>query len=199
MFSKQELVRENHRDQVFGVVALKRRGHFFAGAVAGHGERGIGHPAPAGGEHGRRQQRLDQHVPDRGGLQITGRFCQWKTVGRAQRQYDIVFTGRGLQFEIETAAETLAQCQSPGAVDPRAVGRMDDQVHVAGFIEKAFENDFPEAGKRGQRGLGGRQVIVQLVGRCRRQVEFLQEKVFAGIASLFQQGVQPDRQVGHCL
>ena len=46
-----------------------------------------------------------------------------------------------LQFEIEAAAETLAQRQTPGFVDARAKRRMNDQLHAAAFIEEALGND----------------------------------------------------------
>jgi hypothetical protein len=50
-------------------------------------------------------------------VQIARDVLQFKTVRRGERQYDIVFGGGRLQFEIELAAESFAQRQPPGAVD----------------------------------------------------------------------------------
>ena len=52
--------------------------------------------------------------------------------------HDAVVRGGGLQLEIEGAAEALAQRQAPGAVDARAEGRVEDELHAAGFVEEAL-------------------------------------------------------------
>src|SRR5579864_8197841 len=54
--------------------------------------------------------------------------------------------GCGLQFEIEAAAETLAQSQSPGFVDPRSKRSVDHKLHSATFVEESLGDD------RGLRG-----------------------------------------------
>ena len=58
----------------------------------------------------------------------------------AERQHDGVFGGRGLQLEVERAAEFLAQREAEGAIDARAVRRVDDELLAAGFIEEALEH-----------------------------------------------------------
>ncbi len=63
---------------------------------------------------------------------------QRKRVLLAQRDDDAVIGGGGLQFEIERAAEALAQRQSPGAVDARAERRVDHELHAAAFVEEAL-------------------------------------------------------------
>ena len=54
---------------------------------------------------------------------------------------DAIVGGGGLQLEVEAAAEALAQGESPGAVDARAEGRMDDELHAAAFVEEALGDD----------------------------------------------------------
>ena len=51
-----------------------------------------------------------------------------------------VVGGCGLQLEVESDAETLAQSETPGFVDAAAKRRVDHQLHAAAFIEKAFRN-----------------------------------------------------------
>ena len=50
---------------------------------------------------------------------------------RAQRKHDAVVIGGCLQFEIEAAAESLAERQPPGAVDPPPERRVDDHLLAA--------------------------------------------------------------------
>ncbi len=52
-----------------------------------------------------------------------------------------VVGSRGLQLKVETAAEALAERQSPGFVDAPAEGSVDDKLHPATFIEEAFGDD----------------------------------------------------------
>ena len=52
----------------------------------------------------------------------------------------------GLQFEIEAAAEPLAQRQAPGPIDPRAQRRMDHQLHAARLVEEPLEDDLLAVG-----------------------------------------------------
>ena len=72
-------------------------------------QRNAGIPAPAHLEHGCRAQRLDEHLAHGVGIQITRHLRQLETVSVCQGQYDMVLGGRGLQFEIEGPAKTLAQ------------------------------------------------------------------------------------------
>src|SRR5579871_3631066 len=69
----------------------------------------------------------------------------------AQRQHQTVVSGRGLQLEIESPAETLTQRQSPGAIDWRSERRMDDELHSSAFIEEALGDDHFLAGDRAER------------------------------------------------
>ena len=58
-----------------------------------------------------------------------------------QRDVQSVVGRRRLQFEVEGAAEALAQRQSPGLVDASAKRRVNDELHAAGFIEETFGDD----------------------------------------------------------
>ena len=136
-----ELVGEDRRDQVFGPHARELRRHLPAAAEARQRQRHACDPAPARDEHRRIEQRLDQHRPHRGGMQVARHLAQLEAVRRGEREHDVVLGRRGLQLEVELAAEALAQRQPPGAVEAAAVGRMDHQLHAAGFVEEALEHD----------------------------------------------------------
>ena len=74
-------------------------------------------------------------------MEVARDIAKLETVRRGQRQDDIVFGRRRLQFEIEFAAEALAQSQSPGAIEPAAERRMNDELHAARFVEEPLEDD----------------------------------------------------------
>ena len=76
----------------------------------------------------------------------------------AQRNDDAVVGGRGLQLEIERAAEALAQREAPGAIDARAERRVNDQLHAAAFIEESLGDDGLLRWQRSERGSAGANV-----------------------------------------
>ena len=79
-----------------------------------------------------------------------------------QRKNDGVLGGRRLQLEVEGAAEALAQCQPPGAIDAAAIGRMNDQLGAAGLVEEALHHQ-PLLSRQGAKcGAGTRQVFDDL-------------------------------------
>ena len=82
----------------------------------------------------------------------------------AEREDEAVVRGRGLQFEVERPAETLAQGETPGAVDARAERRMNDKLHAAAFIEKSFGDNDVLAGNDAQGALTGVDVFDGLFG-----------------------------------
>ena len=88
---------------------------------------------------------------------------QFEAVRRGQRQHDVVLGRRRLQFEVELAAEALAQRQAPGAIDPAAERRMDHQLHAAGFVEEAFEHDRVLRRQTFQRGQRRGEILQQLL------------------------------------
>ena len=52
-----------------------------------------------------------------------------------------VVAGRGLELEVERAAEALAQREAEGAVDAAAEGGVDDELHAARLVEEALDDD----------------------------------------------------------
>ena len=105
--------------------------------------------------------------PRRGGLEEALHVLEREAVRRPERQHDAVLERRGLELEVELAAEALAQRQSPGPVDARAVGRVDDEVGVAHVVEEALEHDGVERRQRAERRLAGGEVLRELLGRDR--------------------------------
>ena len=170
-----DLIGEYVGHQVLGIHPLELRRHALAIAIALDGQRAGGIPAPAHLEHGGVEQRLHQHVLHAAALQIGIDFLQWKTVHRAQGDHDAVLVRGGLQFEVEGAAEALAQGKTPRTIEATAEGRMYDDVHVAYLVKEALHH---------QRGLGWHdfqriaprlQIIHQLLsGRSRQAQSFLQ-------------------------
>jgi hypothetical protein len=113
-------------------------------------------PAPARGEHGGGQQRLREHFFDSRRPQEFEHDFERERVLLAQRDEDAVVGGGGLQFEIEAAAEALAQREAPGAIDARSERRVDHQLHAAAFVEEAFGHHAGIGGHRAERALAGR-------------------------------------------
>ena len=58
----------------------------------------------------------------------------------AQGQHKPVIRCRRLQFEVERAAKTFAQRESPGARDAGTERGVQNELHPAGFIEKPFRD-----------------------------------------------------------
>ena len=142
MFSSAgDLIGKHRADQVLRLHARELRRHALAAANARQRQRNACDPAPANREHRRVEQGLDENGSRTRGMQIAGRLDQFETVRGRQRQHDVVLGRGGLQFEIELATETLAQRKAPGPVEAAAIGRMDDELHAAGFVEEALEHD----------------------------------------------------------
>ena len=74
-------------------------------------------------------------------------------------KHDVVLGRRGLKLEVELAAEALAQRQAPGAVDAAAIRRVDDQLHAAGFVEKALEDQRLSGGEDAKRPVRRVQIL----------------------------------------
>src|SRR4051794_24888023 len=60
---------------------------------------------------------------------------------RPKREQQRVVGGRGLELEIELAAEALTQREPPGLVDTASERRVQHELHAAGFIEEALEHE----------------------------------------------------------
>ena len=61
-----------------------------------------------------------------------------KTVLFAERDIQTVVGGGSLQFEIERAAKTFAESESPGFVNAATKGGVDYELHAAAFVEEAL-------------------------------------------------------------
>ena len=153
------------RQQIVGTESLQMRGHALAALLPQHRQRPGDVPAPAELKHRRRQQGLfEQRLgivdAEHGEQRVDG-----KTVLRPERQHDAVVVGTGLQFEVEAAAEPLAQGETPGPIDSRSQRRVDHQLHAAGFVEEALEHDLPAGRHQAQRGQLRADVGHGLLGR----------------------------------
>src|SRR6516162_11581061 len=124
-----KLVGKNRCDKIFGIHPRELWRHSLAAAEAWQRQRDAGDPTPTRDEHRGVEQCLDQNRPDAGRMQIVPYLIEIEAVRLGQRQYDIVLSCRGLQLEIELAANSLAQSEPPGTVDAAAVGRVDDELH----------------------------------------------------------------------
>ena len=174
------LIGKHRRQQILGVHARDLRRNLLAAAKARQRERDAGVPAPAHLEHRRRAQRLHQHLANRIRMQIARRLRQLEAVRVRQRQHDVIFGRRRLQFEIERAAEALAQRQSPRAIHAAAERRMNDELHAAGFVEEALEHDRVErrqaAERRACRRSGTGRSATRLPRRDRRSRSTTRER-----------------------
>ena len=91
---------------------------------------------------------------------------------RTERQQQGVLGGRGLQLEVELAAEAFAQRQRPRAGDSAAEGRVQHQLHPAGLVEEALEHQRLLRRNDAKRALAFREVGNHLFGGARRQPGF---------------------------
>ena len=87
-----------------------------------------------------------------------------KAVLLGERDVEAVVGSGSLQLEIEAAAETLAQRQSPGLVDASAERRVDDQLHAAAFVEETLGNDRVLRGHGAEDGASLQHVLDRLLG-----------------------------------
>ena len=122
IFGASELIGKDAANQILGRHACQLRWNLVATPETGYRQRYARDPAPAGDEHRRIEQRLNQDMLDTGGMEVARNFGQLKAVRRRQRKDDAVLCRRRLQLEIEFAAEALAQSQAPCAIDATAVG-----------------------------------------------------------------------------
>ena len=136
VFGAGGLVRENRGQQIVGPHALDRRGHLAASGKAKNRQRAGNVPAPSRREHRGIEKRLGERVLHGLRIQELEDRLQRKRVLLGERDDDPVVGSRGLQLEVEGAAEALAQRQPPGAIDTRSEGSVQHQLHAAGFVEK---------------------------------------------------------------
>src|SRR5262249_18481225 len=96
-------------------------------------------------------------------MEIARDVAKLEAVSRCQGQDDVVLSCCRLKFEIELAAEAFTQCQAPGPIDTAAVGRMDNELHSAGLIEKALEDDGVLLRQAAESAMSGSQILDQLL------------------------------------
>ena len=163
--------REDRRHEVVGLHALDGRRRLLALALAEDGEGAGGVPAPAGAPHRRvgDEQRLLDRLLHPGRLDEVEHVFQREAVLRPDGEEDRVVAGRRLELEVEANAEALAQGEAPGAVDARAEGGVDDELHAAGFVEEALEDDIGLGGDEADAVALGADVADDLFGAFGRE------------------------------
>ena len=139
-------LREHRGHQVVGFHALDRRRVAAAAAEPQHQQRAVEVPAPSRDGTSARRARPAAACPRRCGCDVPGDFVEREAVVRAERQHDRVVARGGLQLEVERAAELLAQREPERAVDAPAVRRVDDELHAAGLVEEALDDEILERG-----------------------------------------------------
>jgi hypothetical protein len=97
-------------------------------------------------------------------VQIAGNLLELEAVRSSKRQDDGVLGRRGLQLEVELAAEALPQAQAPGSVDAAAVGRVNDELRPAGLVEETLEHEIALRRQQAQRRLCRGEVVHDLSG-----------------------------------
>src|SRR5688572_18626085 len=94
----------------------------------------------------------------------------------AERQDDSLLGRRRLQLEVESLAKLLAQGEAPGAIDPAAERRVQDELHAAGLVEEALEGDGVGRGDDAETVFCFGEVLSDLLGcRLTQQILLLQE------------------------
>ena len=157
-------LREDAGEEVFGAGALDLRGDALALGHAQELQAAAGGPAPAVLEDGRGDGGLFEELF--GGvlgeeLEDVG---EREAVLLGEGDVDAVVGGGGLQFEVEAAAEALAQGEAPGLVDAAAEGSVEDELHAAAFVEEALGDDGGFGGDGSEDGAAGDDVGDELVG-----------------------------------
>ena len=73
--------------------------------------------------------------------QELGHVLEREALPRTEGEHDGVVAGRGLKLEVEPPAEALPEGEPERAVDPAPEGRVDHELHPAGLVEEALEDD----------------------------------------------------------
>ena len=152
-------LREHRGHEVVGLHALDRRRVAPPVAEAQHHERAVEVPAPPGLEHRRVEDGVLERVLDRRAADVARHLLEREAVVRPEREHDGVVAGRGLQLEVERAAELLAQREPERAVDAPAERRVHDELHPAGVVEEALEHEPLLGGHRPEHRAPDREVV----------------------------------------
>ena len=116
VFSTRNLIREHGGQQIVGPHPLDLGRNLRPSAETQDRECTSRIPPPARSEHRRIEQRLRQDITHGRRLQELEYKLERKGVTVAQRNHDSVVCCCGLQFEVEGAAEALAQRKAPRAI-----------------------------------------------------------------------------------
>src|SRR6266545_5900358 len=81
---------------------------------------------------------------------------------RSERNHDRIIGGRSLQLEVERSAKTFSQGQPPGAIDPIAKWRMQDELHSARLVKETFHHQSLLRRNCAERAISVREVIGDL-------------------------------------
>ena len=152
-------LREQRRHEVVRLHALDRRGIAATAAEAQDEQRPVEVPPPSRDEHRRIEDGLLEGRLDGIAVHIARHFVEREAVMRPERQHDGVVGRRGLELEVERPAELLAQRETEGAIDPTAVRRVDHQLHAAGLVEEALEDDRLQRWRQTERGAAHSDVV----------------------------------------
>ena len=131
-----DLVREDRREQVLRAHALQLRRDLLAAAKRGSASAVVAFQRQRTREQRRVEQRLHEHVERGRRVQVARDLVEREAVAGREREDDRVLGRRGLELEVEAAAEALPQRQAPGAVEAAAERRVDDELHAAGASKK---------------------------------------------------------------
>lgn len=140
------LGRKDGAEEIIGAHALDGRGHAPAVVKPKQRQRPCQGPAPARGEDRGSQHRLHEGVLHLPGPEEVRDLLERKRMLGTERKDNAVIRCGCLQLEIETAAETLAQCQAPGTVDPGSPWRVQDELHPAALVEETLCGDALQCG-----------------------------------------------------
>jgi len=142
VFKAGGYVGENGGEKIVAAHALNLRGDLLAVLETEESEGAVGAPAEAGGEDGGAGEHgLLKDFLDCLGLEEVENIGEREAVLFGESDVDAIVGGRGLQFEVEAAAEAFAEGKAPGAVDAGSEGGVDDELHAAAFVEEALGDD----------------------------------------------------------
>ena len=161
---------EDGGEEVVGAHSLDGRGDALAARLPEEREGAGGRPSPAQREDRRLQDGLREDVLGGGGVEVMEDGFDGEGVLGAERDVDALVGCGGLQFEVESGAEALAEGEPPCAVEAASERGVDDQLHAAGLVEEAFGDEFLGGGDDAKRSLAflyvGDDLLGGLAGRA---------------------------------
>lgn len=135
-------VGEDGGKEIVGAHALDLRRNLLAVLETEESEGAIGVPSEARGkDRGAGEHGLLEDLFDGLGLEEVEDIGEREAVLFGESDVDAVVGGRGLQLEVEAAAEALAESEAPGAIDAGSEGGVDDELHATAFVEEALGDD----------------------------------------------------------